>query len=183
MTEHQGHHRIALGHAEQALHLFQAIGHRAGQGPALNSVGWCHALLGDYEQARAFCRRAVAVNSELGNRNNEAAAWDSLGYAEHRLGNLTEAATCYRQALGLAREAGDRFGEAEVLTHLGDNCLASGERRGAGHAWHKALDVLDDLHHAGAAPLRAKLQQLGQHFATRPRRPHDGLAGPRAGSR
>ena len=43
-------------------------------------------MLGDYQQARAFCWRAVTLHRELGNRHSEAAAWDSLGYINHRRG-------------------------------------------------------------------------------------------------
>jgi tetratricopeptide (TPR) repeat protein len=110
VTEHQGHYRTALGHAEQALQLFQATGHQAGLGPALNSVGWCHIQLGDFQQARTFCREAIAANHEAGNLNNEAAAWDSLGEAEalthlgdncQAVGDLTEAREAWQQALGI----------------------------------------------------------------------------------
>ena len=61
---------------------------------ALNSVGWCHGHLGDYEQARALCQQALALSEELGYRNLEGCIWDSLGYAEHRLSNFGEAAAC-----------------------------------------------------------------------------------------
>src|SRR5579859_7591762 len=95
-----------LGHAEQALRLYQAIGDKASEATALNNVGWTHGLLGDCEQARAFCRQALALCTEVGHHWLEGYVWDSLGYAEHHLGNLGEAAACYQREPSLGFAAG-----------------------------------------------------------------------------
>ena len=147
-----------LGHSEQALRLYQAIGDKASEAGALNNVGWTHCLLGDYEQARAFCRQALALCTEVGHHWLEGYVWDSLGYAEHHLGNLGEAAACYQRALSLHREAGDRFNEAEALVHLGETRQAAGNLAQAREAWRHALAVFDDLrNHDAAARVRAML--------------------------
>ena len=104
-------------------------------------------LLGDYQQARAFCRQALTLSAEVGHRWVEGCAWDSLGYAEHHLGNLAEAAACYQRALSVSREYGDRLYEADTLTHLGDTCHAAGEPVQAQEAWQQALAILEDLQH------------------------------------
>ena len=83
---------------------------------------------------------------------------DSLGYAEHKLGNLTQAADCHRRALAIVRELGDRYDEAEFITHLGDVCYTAGDRPTAENYWQKALDILNELHHADAAQLGARLR-------------------------
>ena len=101
LAERQGRYADALGHAEQALRLYQAIGDKASEADALNNVGWYHGLLGDYQQARAFCRQALTLSAEAGHRWLEGYVWDSLGYAEHHLGNLAEAAACYQRALSI----------------------------------------------------------------------------------
>ncbi len=59
--EAQGRYADVLGHAEKALSLYQAIGDKASEAAALNNVGWTYGLLGDYEQARALCRQALAL--------------------------------------------------------------------------------------------------------------------------
>lgn len=118
---------VGLGHAEQALRVAQAIGDKTSAAEALNSVGWCHARLGDYEQARALCRRALTLCAEVSHSGMQGYVWDSLGYAEHRLGNLAEAAACYQRALTVHREFGDRFNEALTLTYLGDARQVAGE--------------------------------------------------------
>jgi len=161
IAERQSAHADALGHSEQALLLFRAAGNRPGQASALNSVGWCHALLGDPEQARRYCRQALALNQELCDAGGEAHTWDSLGYAERKLGHLATAATCYQHALRLFREVGARYNEADTLANIGDTRLESGNQAQARAAWQKALAILDDLEHADAGQIRAKLRQLG----------------------
>lgn len=125
IAERQSRYAGALGHAEQALRLYQAIGDKASEATALNNIGMAHGLLGDYQQARAFGRQALALSEEVGHGWLKGFAWDSLGYAEHHLGNFAEANRCYQRSLSLCREVGDRFIEATTLTHLGDNYQAA----------------------------------------------------------
>jgi DNA-binding SARP family transcriptional activator/tetratricopeptide (TPR) repeat protein len=158
VADKQGRYANALSHSEQALRLFQAAGHRGGEAQLLNNVGWCHALLGDYQRTRVFCRKSIALSAELSDRSDEEAqGWDSLGYAEHHLGNLAEAVNCYQRALSIFRELGNRYQEALSLTHLGDTRHAAGELTQARDAWRQALDILDDLEHPDAGEVRAKL--------------------------
>jgi tetratricopeptide (TPR) repeat protein len=156
-----GDHDQARGHYASsltlALRLYQAIGAKASEAVTLNEIGWCHGLLGDYQQARPFCRQALTLCVETGDRRIEGHAWDSLGYAEHHLGDLAQAAACYQRALSIAREVGDRRLEASTLTHLGDTRHAAGELAQAREAWQQALAILDDWHHPDAEKVRAKL--------------------------
>ena len=165
LAQRQVRYADALGHAEQALLLFEAIGDQAGQATALNNVGWCYGLLSDFEQARAFCQRSLALCAETGHRSLrlEGNVWDSLGYAEQHLGNLTEAAECYQRALGIARETGERSLEAEALTHLGDARHTAGDLARAQEAWRQALVILDDVQHPDADQVRAKLDGMADH--------------------
>jgi DNA-binding SARP family transcriptional activator/tetratricopeptide (TPR) repeat protein len=160
LAEDQGRYADALGHAEQALRLYQAVGHKTNEAEALNAVGWDHGLLGDYQQARVLCRQALTLSAEIGHPWLEGHAWDSVGYAEHHLGNLAEAAACYQRALSLHRESGDRFNEADTLTRLGDTRHVAGEMTQAREAWQQALAILEDLQHADAGQVRAKLASI-----------------------
>jgi len=150
----------ALGHAEQALRLYQATGHRAAQVSTLLIVAWCHVGLGEYQQARAFCQQALTLTAELGQVAELAQVWHSLGYAEFQLGNPAEATACYQRALDLTREFGDLALEADILRNLGDTHHAVGQQEQARDAWRQALPILDDLHHPEADRVRAKLAGL-----------------------
>ena len=43
-----------------------AAGHRPGQAMVLNDIGYCHALLGNYQQALAYCEQALAAIQRAG---------------------------------------------------------------------------------------------------------------------
>ena len=94
---------------------------------------------------------------ELGLREGEASTWNSLGYAHHGLANYQQAAICYQRALGLYRGLGDRYYEADALTSLGDVHLSAGDSGGARRAWAQALRILEEIDHADASRVRAKL--------------------------
>jgi tetratricopeptide (TPR) repeat protein len=147
----------ALQYSRRALDTFRLADDSVGQALALSGVGWSHALLGEYRQALAFCEDALALMPELGLREGEAGTWNSLGYAHHGLANYRQAATCYQRALALYRELGDRYYEASALNSLGDVYLSAGDSGAARRAWAQALPILEELDHADASRVRAKL--------------------------
>ena len=153
----QGSYADALDHSEQAFDLFTAIDDKGGQAISLGDIGWYHALLGDYTQARAFCRQALGL-TEI--PRDEANIWDTLGYAERHLRNFAEATACYERAISISREIGDPYHEATVLAHLGDAHDAAGQPPRARTAWQQALATLDGLGHRDAESVRAKLAGL-----------------------
>jgi DNA-binding SARP family transcriptional activator/tetratricopeptide (TPR) repeat protein len=155
----QGRHVEALSHARRALDFYGAADHGAGKAAALNAVGWFRVLLGEPEQALGYCQQALDLHRELGDRHGEASALDSLGYAHHHLGNHDQAVTCYERAICLWRELGDRYNEADTLTHLGDTYSADGQPGNGRQAWQGALAILDDLGHADATQVRARLRE------------------------
>ncbi|HET6214170.1 MAG TPA: tetratricopeptide repeat protein, partial [Micromonosporaceae bacterium] len=157
VLEERGEREEALAHARQALELYRAAGRVTGQADALNGIGWLHSLSGEYEQALAYCELALSLQQEAGDRHGEAATWDSLGHAHHHLGNHRHAIACYRVSSTMFREFGDRYGEADVLDHLGDAHQAAGDAAAAGTAWGRALELLQQLGHADADRVRAKL--------------------------
>jgi tetratricopeptide (TPR) repeat protein len=150
----------ALDHSQGALELYRSAGHRRGQGIALNAVGWCHALLGAYDQARSCCEEALPLLLEVDDRNGQADTLDSLGYAHHHLGRYDAAVECYRKAVDLIRELGDRYREATTLVNLGEAHRAGGDVDAARHAWQQALTVLEHLEHPDAAGVRHRLASL-----------------------
>jgi tetratricopeptide (TPR) repeat protein len=155
--ERQGRYPEALSHDRHALALFQAARDRAGEARALNNVGCVHTLLGRYSEALTCCRQALDLHQTIGNRHGEATTWNSIGYVRYRLGQQKAAIDCYRHALTLYAETGDRPNEAQALTNLGDAHEAAGDHDDAHDAWLAALDILDELGHADADLLRARL--------------------------
>jgi DNA-binding SARP family transcriptional activator/tetratricopeptide (TPR) repeat protein len=151
-------HRRALDHAEHALALYRSLGH-PGRADALNAVGWYLAKLGDPRAAIAYCEEAFALHHEFANPHGEANAWDSLGYAYVQLRDYRQAEACYQNAVDLLRREGDRFNEANALLSLGDAKRAGGDTVAARVAWRAALEILTDLDHPDADPVRLRLAE------------------------
>ncbi|MEN3310561.1 MAG: hypothetical protein V7603_6763, partial [Micromonosporaceae bacterium] len=157
MSERQGRLREALEYARRSRDLLLESADQAGKAYAFNSVGWYHALVGDYHEALDNCRQAIILLCEVGDRLGEATTWDSLGFAHHHLGQYREAIDCYRRALDTFQELGDRYYEADTLHHIGDSYHAVGDRAAAHRALRRAVHLFEALERPEAAEVRAKL--------------------------
>lgn len=155
----QDKHAEALRHASAALSIARDAG-LPEQAYALNSIGWCHAQLGDYPEALASCQQALALHRESGSTFGEATTLDSIGYTYQHMGDHTKAIDHYQQAADLQARLGARWQLSETLTRLGDSHLAAGDQAATASAWGRALAILEDLHHPSAAGLRDKLRDL-----------------------
>jgi DNA-binding SARP family transcriptional activator/tetratricopeptide (TPR) repeat protein len=157
-SDWQQHYPEALASARQALDLLGPNGSPDLKATALNNVGYCHALIGDYHEALIWCQQARDLWQELGVRFGEADAWDSIAYAHQRLGHYSQAIDCYKRAQRL--HSGNRYRYARHTGRLGDAYQETGNTAAAKDAWQQALAILDELHHADAAQVRAKLNSL-----------------------
>jgi DNA-binding SARP family transcriptional activator/tetratricopeptide (TPR) repeat protein len=160
LLERQERNVEALPHAEQALELYSAAGHDIGRAKCLNAVGWFHALLGEHTVAIEFCEKALDLQTKLGDQLAAGQTWHSLGYSHDHLGRHAAAVECYRAAVDLFRESGYRFSEGYALTSLGDAYRNADDIESARVAWLRALDILDQLTHADAEKVRARLADL-----------------------
>jgi tetratricopeptide (TPR) repeat protein len=129
----------------------------------LFSVGHLHLGLGDYQEARAFCRQALTLNAEGGHDQLEGYIWCNLGDTEQHLGNLAEAAACNQRALRISREVGDRYLEASTLAGIADVLHAGGDLPQAREHWEQALGIFDELGVPDAQKVRAKLAGTTDH--------------------
>ncbi|HWS31271.1 MAG TPA: tetratricopeptide repeat protein [Actinoplanes sp.] len=151
---------VALDHARQALALSRAVGDVRVEADALNTVGWYLIRLGEHRAALEPCREALALHLSIDHRAGQADTWDTIGYAHHHLGDHQQAVAAYREALPLYVAVSDRYHESLVLNHMGDSHRAAGDVAAAGDRWQEALRILDDLEHAEAAEVRAKIIAL-----------------------
>jgi DNA-binding SARP family transcriptional activator/tetratricopeptide (TPR) repeat protein len=160
LARRQDRSEAVLTHLLRALDLYEHADHRLGRARALHTIGWQHALEGRYQEAFDHCERAMRLFEGTDDLAGLSATLDSLGCVHHRSGNFDEAVAHFRRSLEIARDLGIRYGEAITLTNLGETQLALGDRAGAGDSLRAALRLLDDLGHADAAQVRAKLDQL-----------------------
>ncbi|WP_434444241.1 ATP-binding protein [Lentzea sp. E54] len=149
----------ALNHAQRSLSIHRLLADDGvGHANALNTAGWCYALVGNYNQTLVHCQESIVLHRRIKDRDGEAATWDTLGYAHHHLGNQRQAVTCYETAIRLYRELGDHYYESISLLHLGDLHGESGDPAAARSHWQQALDILTGLGHAAAEDVRARLR-------------------------
>jgi len=163
----QGRDREALTATLAAQHPTSAGKHAAGkalsrdkQARVLNNLGWFHARLGELDQARTYCQRALDLFHDADNRCGQAVTLDTLAYIHHRAGDHAQAITHYRLAADQLREIGALREFAETLGRLGDTCDAADDTAGACAAWHQAIEILDGMQHPDAQEMLAKLRQL-----------------------
>lgn len=152
----------ALEHARAALTMFRAIGHRAGEAAALNTVGGYLTESGDHLAAVETCESALRIFAELGDRHGQALTWDSLGLAQHNLGRPGRAIECYRLAVQMHRESASEHFAADSEVHLGDAYAAAGDPEAARTAWRSALTALRRLELPEAAAVRQRLARLAR---------------------
>ncbi len=158
VSNRQGEHQQAVRHARQALRLYRLAGQPMMASRTLNSLGWAYALAGDFARARPRCELALAQMHETGDLTFQAGTSDSLGFIHHHLGDFALAVSHYQRALELFRRLEDRFYEADTLRHLGDTHHAAGDDDAARKAWRHAVQILDQLGHPDAEPVRSKLR-------------------------
>lgn len=160
LEEVQGAPRAGLRCVLEALELFRAAGHKAGQANAISNAGWCHSVLGEHEAALARYQQALVLHREIDNRDGECFTWDNLGNIYHRLGRHSQAVACYRHSIRLFRELGNLPELAATLTRLGDSLHVAGHPRDAHTAWQEAHTILDSLHDPSASQILARLSRL-----------------------
>ncbi|WP_338019514.1 AfsR/SARP family transcriptional regulator [Saccharothrix deserti] len=154
-------YRRAIEHADQAVLLFRDLGESVWEADMLNSVGWCAALLGDYERAYAPCLASLSLCRRHQDTEGEAAALDSLGYIAHRTGRHSSAVDYFRSAAAVFRDLGYSAGEAEVLDRLGQVYADDGQDGHARDTWRRALELYQSQHRVTEAErVRARLAPL-----------------------
>jgi tetratricopeptide (TPR) repeat protein len=149
--------QAALDHCQQALALFRAASHHAGEAVTLNNMGWSEAQLGRYSEALTHCEQALRLHEQTDDRHGQAGVWDSLGYIHGCRADHVQAIACYAKGADLYRQNHDGHNEAETLIRLGDACQAAGDRAAAEDAYRQALRLQETLQYADPAPILERL--------------------------
>jgi DNA-binding SARP family transcriptional activator/tetratricopeptide (TPR) repeat protein len=156
-----GNTDAALPCAQRALALYQSQGNPVGEVIALNAVGWCRALQGEFHAALQLCEQAVVLSREIDHKSGRAQAHEGLGYVRLRLGQPAAAIAEYRQAIGIYAQMRDQHSTALAYGYLGDAYQASRDLASAAEAWRDALVILDELDHPDGDGIREKLALAG----------------------
>ncbi|MEU5629675.1 MULTISPECIES: AfsR/SARP family transcriptional regulator [Streptomyces] len=152
--------QAALDHYAQAIELYRSEGNVSGEAGVLNRIAWTYILIGEHEKALERCEEAIRHCREFGDTYGEAAAQDTFGYALYHLARYPGAIERFQRSRRLFHEIGDRHLESDVLRHLGDAHLATGDRKAARAALTAALALLEESGHAEADTVRHQLCEL-----------------------
>ncbi|MFJ9729650.1 tetratricopeptide repeat protein [Streptomyces sp. NPDC101209] len=170
VLERLGDPEESAAHARRAVELYAAEGNEAWRAAALSRLGIALTAADNHRAALACCLEALEILVDLDDRYYQAHVLATLGVIQHRLGAYDEAVARFQDAVELWRAFENRFEEASALHRLGDAHHAGGHAPAARRAWSAALALLNDLAHADAAAVRAKLA------------PDSGCAAPGGGS-
>jgi tetratricopeptide (TPR) repeat protein len=130
---------------EQALGVFETMGHRFAQSLFLVPLGEACMFAGQLSDALKFAERALALARKTGQRSGEASALHLLGEVTTRCDHLEHAEGHYRHALALAEELGMRPLIAHCHHGLGKLCRRTGTREQAQEHVAKATAMYRDM--------------------------------------
>ena len=117
------------------------IGDRAGEAADYGNLGIVFRSLGDYNKAKEYLERALAIRIEIGDRAGEAADYGNLGTVFQSLGEYDKAKEYLEKALSTGIEIGDRAKEAATYGNLGTVLMSVGEYDKAKKYTKKALEI------------------------------------------
>ncbi|WP_424094654.1 CHAT domain-containing protein [Moorena producens] len=123
--------RKALQSWQQALVIYQQIGHRLGEAHSLGNMGRAYANLGEYKQAINYYLASIAIARKIPDREGEARSLTNLGFAYGNLGNYKKAIDYHQKSLDIFREIGNCQGEARSLSNLGNAYESLGDYKKA----------------------------------------------------
>ena len=101
--------------------------------------------LGEYEEARNFLVKAIAISIECGYKALEAASYGNLGVVFQCLGEYEEARNFVIKALAIRIEIGDRNGEATDYGNLGNVFQFLGKNVEAKEYYYKSLAIFTEM--------------------------------------
>ena len=118
-----------------------AIGDRAGQAAAINTIANALYDLGDLAGARKMYDQAGAMYRAIGNKAGVAAATDNAASVISDQGDLITSRKMSEQALALYREVGDQTGIGTTLNNLAAQMVQAGELSAAEKNFQAALEI------------------------------------------
>ncbi|MDH2424988.1 BTAD domain-containing putative transcriptional regulator [Sphaerisporangium sp. TRM90804] len=153
---HLGRHAEALERYTIALRLHREIGDARSEAHTLNSIGSCHASIGDDEQALLHHHEALRISAAVLEHAQQVRALLGIGDVHMRARRHETAGELFGRALHLARDIGDLHQEAHTLDRMGTVLHESGDAEAAVH-WWRALALYERLGVPEAEDLRRRL--------------------------
>jgi len=151
-------------HAARAIHV--EIGHYEYESIVLNSLANVYLKLNDHVKAIEMCLEALEVIAAADNTIFECRFLDTLGQAYAGNGDHAKAIAAYEESAEKAGISRDHSTEGIALHNLGSLFAEAGDTGRAEAAWLRSLAVFEELGHADAEKVRARLDGLSRSGAT-----------------
>ncbi|MDA1000005.1 MAG: tetratricopeptide repeat protein [bacterium] len=114
-----GEIEASLKNLEEAMHICQGSGDKAGEALVLGQMGIAYSGQDQFTRALEYYEQALALHRELGSDKGIAANLSNIGNIHYFRGDLAEAQSAYEAALGINRKEGHPIGQATTLGNLG----------------------------------------------------------------
>ena len=134
---------------------------KTGETNARTNLGVVFHSLGEYQSAKEYYEKALAIYMEMGNKKGEANARRKLGAVLYSLSEDQKAKEYFEKALSIYMEMGNKKGEALARTNLGAVLHSLGEYQRAKEYQEKALAISMEIRHKeGEADARTNLGEV-----------------------
>jgi len=139
--ERQGHYDAALTCLQHGVEQAEALqGDEPGVlGRLLARAAEVHHQRGEYDRARDYCERSLALLPPEGHDDVVGAVYRTLGAIHHARGDLTQAIGYAETALWAGRRAGDVAGQVRAHQDLADYYAQRGDYAAGEHAMQVQL--------------------------------------------
>lgn len=124
---YSGRERAAGEAYEEAVRVFERLGHGSVLASVRRGAGLMAARAGQRERGRSLCREALAFSESIGDRVGGAQALNFLASISRDEGDLATAAERHADALSRARQVGDLWATCSALDGIGGVAVAFGE--------------------------------------------------------
>ncbi|MFZ0545576.1 MAG: tetratricopeptide repeat protein [Candidatus Promineifilaceae bacterium] len=141
ICRYQGDFYAARSYFQQALSVWQEIGHRRGESLYLTNLGVIAMDTADYPTARDYYQQSLTIAREIGERENEQLALNDLCSVSIFQGNFQQALELAEAALAICQEIGSRRSEGISHMNLGDAYKNLGQLGSAESHYQLALSI------------------------------------------
>lgn len=127
----------SLGHARDGNHerLIATI---------LQNMGSLANSTGQYEQAKAYLRESVMLNTKLKNERGKAGALANLGISLKSQGKTDSAVALYTEAASAFKQLNDKVNQAKMHSNIGQLHMATGAYDEAQRQLNIAIDMMEE---------------------------------------
>lgn len=123
----KGKYNTAMPYIQRSLTEFEALGNKSGMGDCYHNFGRCHYYLGDYDDAAAEYKKAIAIGEEANDTGRITASLCALGVLYAKQSNTAQALECYKRALKIGEKVGDKSAMGTALVNMGNLLKNSGD--------------------------------------------------------